>query len=415
MNPKSDILIIGAGVIGLSCAYELSKRGASVTLIDQRETGLGCSYGNAGWITPCFAHPLPMPGMFFKSIQWLLDPLSPLRIKPEPSILLARWLWRFMRSMNQKSARRSIGALIEISKYSLLEYEKLSQELDSSFGFDRKGLLMVGQTDDGIRGAITELKWASEFGIKGHALKKEEVKALEPAIVGDIQGGVYFPDEAHCEPYAFVKALERATLQKGVRILSSTEVFDFQEEGNQIRSVRTTRGQFEAKQFVLATGAWSQAIVKGLKLNLPILGGKGYSLIFKPFHPAPSHPIMFVERKIAITPRQDSIRIAGTLELVNRDDSISPNRVDAIIRGAQRILNLPPNSEPMELWRGLRPCTPDGVPVIGFSKKHSNLFICAGHQMLGLQSAPGTGRLAADLLMGEVPAFDPSPFSAHRF
>jgi D-amino-acid dehydrogenase len=412
---KSDVLIIGAGVIGLSCAYELSKSGVNVTVIDKSEPGFGCSYGNAGWITPCFAMPLPMPGMFIKSLKWLIDPMSPLHINPHPSVLLVKWLIRFLQSMNSKTANRSIAALTEISKYSLKEYEKLESEIGISFGFDRKGLLMVGQTKESVQAATQEMNLVAEHGIPGKLLKESEIKALEPALTGPLQGGVYFPEEAHAEPLAVVRALAKGAIHNGVKIISSAEVFEFQVTGKQIQSVRTTRGTFEANQFVLSTGSWSQALIDPLKLNLPILGGKGYSLILPKFQPAPTIPIMIVDKKIAITPRKDSVRIAGTLELVNQDFSIKTRRVDAIIRGSQECLNVPVNPELIELWRGLRPCTPDGVPIIGFSKPYANLFISAGHQMLGLQSAPGTGRLASDLILGRAPVFDPLPFRATRF
>ena len=414
-NKKTEVLIIGAGVIGLSCAYELSKRGIKVTVIDKSEPGFGCSYGNAGWITPCFALPLPMPGMLLKSLKWLIDPLSPLHIKPQASLLFVRWLLRFLRSMNAQTANQSIAALTEISKYSLDEYAKLEAELGCSFGFQRKGLLMVGQTDDAVQAAVQEMNLVAHHGIPGKLLNEDDIKVLEPALTGPLKGGVYFPDEAHAEPLAVVRALAEGALRNGVKILSSAEAFDFEIVNKKIKSVRTTRGSFEADQFVIATGSWSQAVSQNLKINLPILGGKGYALILNQLNPTPAIPIMIVDKKIAVTPRKGSVRIAGTLELVNQDYSINSRRVDAILRGSSECLNVPAQPEILELWRGLRPCTPDGVPVISFSKNYSNLLISAGHQMLGLQSALGSARLATDLLTHADPIFDPTPFSSRRF
>jgi len=414
-NQKSDVLILGAGVIGLACAYELSKRGAKVTVIDKAEPGFGCSYGNAGWMTPCFALPLPMPGMLFKSMKWLIDPVSPLYIKPEPSLLLLKWLIRFLHSMEIRTAQRSVAALTEISKYSLNEYSHLEAELQAPFGFEKNGLLMVSQTEVGMLAAVQEMQLVAEHGVPGRQMSEAEVKSLEPALTGSLKGGVYFPDEAHGEPLAVVKAYVQGATRNGVKIISSAEAFDFRFSGGQIKAVRTTQGWFEASQFVLASGSWSHALAKQLRIELPILGGKGYAIIVKPFNPVPKIPIMIIEKKIAVTPRKGSVRLAGTLELVNQDYSISARRVDAILRGAQQCLNVPQDPEILELWRGLRPCTPDGVPVIGYSKRHSNLFLATGHQMLGLQSAPGTARLAADLLLGVTPPFDPKPFRANRF
>jgi D-amino-acid dehydrogenase len=414
-NDRSDVLVIGAGVIGLSCAYELSKRGVRVTVIDQGQPGLGCSYGNAGWMTPCFGLPLPMPGMLLKSLKWLIDPVSPLYIKPEPSLMLLKWLLRFLSCMNTQTANRSIASLTEISKYSLTEYAKLEAEIGASFGFTQKGLLMVSQTKEGVSVAVDEMKHVAVHGIPGKEMSAEEIKILEPSLVGSLQGGVYFPSEAHGEPYEVVKALAQGATQNGVKIFPGTEVFDFKMSGNEIQGVRTTRGWFHAKQVVLATGSWSPWLAKKLRLNVPVLGGKGYALIVKPFNPKPQIPMMIIEKKIAVTPRRDSVRLAGTLELVNQDFSINTRRVDAILKGSQVVFNLPADPEIIELWRGLRPCTPDGVPIIGYSKQFTNLFISTGHQMLGLQSAPGSARLAADLLTGATPIFDPKPFRASRF
>jgi len=152
-----------------------------------------------------------------------------------------------------------------------------------------------------------------------------------------------------------------------------------------------------------------------LGLNIPLMGGKGYAFITKPLSPNPTRPMMLVEKKVAVTPRDGTLRLAGTLELVNNDYSISPRRVDAIVKGAREFLNVPQDFQYTELWRGLRPCSPDGVPLIGYTKKYSNLFIATGHQMLGLQSATGTGRLAADLILKQKPIFDPRPFDPNRF
>lgn len=412
---RPDVLVIGGGVIGMACAHEISQRGASVTVIDKGDFGQGCSYGNAGWITPCFALPLPMPGMFLKSIGWLMNPDSPLYIKPEPSILLARWLARFLLSMNRRRMLESVRALTEISKVSLDMYSKLADRTDNSFSFERKGLLLIAQSPAGHRYAVQEKELVGAHGIDGVEMTGDDLRTLEPALTGRVEGGVYFPDEAHAEPLAVVQAFKESAVRNGAKLLPRAEVIDFQMSGGRIESVRTTRGVFKADRFVLATGAWSNVIAKSLRLRIPVLGGKGYAIISEPITPAPTRPMMLVEKKVAVTPRKGSLRLAGTLELVNRDDSITARRVDVIVRGAREFLNVPDPVRYTEIWRGLRPCTPDGVPVIGFSKEFGNLLIATGHQMLGLQSAPGTGRLVADLVTGSTPSFDPHPFRATRF
>jgi len=412
---KADVLIVGGGVIGLASAYELSRAGAKVILIDKSDPGYGCSYGNAGWITPCFSMPLPMPGMLLKSIGWLTDPESPLYIKPEPSWTLFRWLLRFLLSMNRKQMLTSVDALTAISKQSLRLYKELAQKTDKPFSFEQKGLFMVAQSDEGYRYARTEMELVARNGIPGVLMGEEEARAFEPALTQRIKGGVFFSEEAHAEPLQVTQTLAHEARKLGAQILSKAEVIDFQLGPQGIASARTTRGVFVADQFVLATGSWSPRIAQTLALRVPVLGGKGYAIITDPLTPNPQRPMMLVEKKVAVTPRNGTLRLAGTLELVNQDETFTTRRVEAIVRGAREFLNVPQTIRYHEIWRGLRPCTPDGVPMIGRTDRYPNLILATGHQMLGLQSAPGTGKLVADLALGRTPEVDPHPFRATRF
>lgn len=414
-DPKTDVLIIGAGIIGLTLAYELSMRGVRVSVIDQFEPGEGCSYGNAGWITPCLAQPLPMPGLFLQAFKWLLNPVSPLYIKPEANWFFIQWLTRFLRSMNQKMADRSVAALVEMSTASLTIYRQWATKQKLSFHLEEKGLLFLAHSAPMYQSALAQMRLMAAHGISGQSMNGDEIKTLVPAAKGDITGGVFFSGQAHAEPLDVVRAVAAAATQNGVRIISGVEVFDFQTTGRQIQAVQTTRGPFSAEKTVLAVGSWSHALGQKLKLKLPVLGGKGYAVTFRSEQPVIPMPIFIVDKKIALTPRQNGIRVAGTLELVNQNFSITARRLQAILHGAQESIRMPDNTEVIEIWRGLRPCTPDGVPIIDFSSAYQNLFVTTGHQMLGLQTAPGSAKLAADLLTGAAPSFDPSPFRINRF
>ncbi len=423
-SKKVDVLVLGSGVVGISLALELQRAGRQVTIIDRGEPGFGCSYGNAGWITPCFSMPLPQPGMFWKSIGWLLNPESPLYIHPKPSYLLARWMLSFLFAMNEKRLRESVAVLAEISKYSLTFYQELAKKAPQTLDFRQNGLLMVSGTADGLRAAQTEMSLMSAHGIPGQTLTSDEILEKEPALKPGLRGGVYFPTEASAEPLEVVRTLVREFEAAGGKLLSRTEAYDFEFSAGgsgtpKIREVLTTRGRFAPELVVFALGSWSHALAKRLRVSVPILGGKGYSLIADDFAIKPKHSLMILERKLAVTPRAGSVRLAGTLELVDGDDSITPRRVQAILNGAQAHLHMTssPEQKPTisEIWRGLRPCTPDGVPMVGYSKKWSNLFYSVGHQMLGLQSAPGSARLASDLIAGKSSITDPRPFRPERF
>lgn len=412
---KADVLVVGAGVIGLAAAYELGKAGAKVVVIDKFEPGFGCSYGNAGWITPCFAMPLPMPGMLFKSFKWLMDPESPLYIKPELSPTLMGWLLRFMASMTKAKMLASVDALTQLSVQSLNLYKELSSKTDKPFSFEQKGLFMVAQSDDGLRYAKAEMELVARNGVPGKLMLEEEARAFEPSLTKRIKGGVFFSNEAHAEPLQVTQCLAHEAQKLGVQIISKTEVIDFEHGPQGIKSARTTRGIFEAEQFVLATGSWSLRMGQTLGLKIPVLGGKGYAIITDPLTPNPQRPMMLVEKKVAVTPRNGTLRLAGTLELVNQDETFTTRRVEAIVRGAREFMNVPEQIRYHEIWRGLRPCTPDGVPIIGRTSRYPNLLIATGHQMLGLQSATGSGKLVSDLTLGKPTDVDPKPYRADRF
>jgi D-amino-acid dehydrogenase len=246
-------------------------------------------------------------------------------------------------------------------------------------------------------------------------LDASAVRAMEPAVRGTVAGGVFFPREAYCEPLAAVEAMASAAVAAGAVVETGVEAFGVRAAPGRIAALRTSRGEIEADVFVLALGAWSKPFGRTLGLSVPVLGGKGYSVVVRSLRPAPRLPIKVLDLRIAITPLSGATRLAGTLELVDGDESVTARRVEAIVRGSGRVLDLPKPPDITEIWRGLRPCTPDGLPMIGFSPRHENLVLATGHQLCGLHTAPATGRLVADLTLGAPPSFDPAPFRPDRF
>lgn len=411
---SKKITIVGGGIIGASIAYELQSRGHQTRIIEKNKIGHGCSYGNAGWMTPCFAMPLPLPGNFFKSLKWLINPDSPLYIKPEPSVLLVRWLLTFLKNMNQAQAERAVEGLVKLSLESLSRYEALSKKFPE-INFEKKGLLMVAQTIEGVKAAEAEMHFVATHKVPGRVLSPEQCRELEPALTGPLLGGVYFPEEAHGEPLKIVEALVQGAKALGCEVLEDTELQSWICEGDKITTIQTNRGEHEVESVVWAAGSWSEAWSEKLKLRVPILGGKGYALIVPPIEVQPKTPLMLLEKKIAVTPRNGSLRIAGTLELVNQDFSVTERRVKTIVKGTREFLTLPKELEVKELWKGLRPCTPDGVPLIGWNKNFKNMMMACGHQLLGLQSGMGTGAFVADLIEEKDPGYSQSLFDPHRF
>jgi D-amino-acid dehydrogenase len=303
---------------------------------------------------------------------------------------------------------------VELCRVSVDLWEEAANRLSVPFGFERHGLLAVYENAASFEAARPAVDLVSRSGVRAERWTADEVRAKEPAVVGRQVGGYFYPDDAHCEPYRAVKALEEEARSLGVRIAEGSEVFRVANVTGGLR-LTTTRGDVRTDQIVVATGPWSEALGAMLELRLPVIGAKGYSLVLPPANPHPTRSIYLIERKVAVNPHRDALRIAGTLELVRNDFSINARRVDVIVRGAKGMLNIGDAPVAREVWRGLRPCTPDGMPVIGRARGRGDVWLATGHQMAGLKTAPGTGLLLAQLMAGETPRFDPDPFRADRY
>ena len=416
MPPRSDVVIVGGGVIGCACAYFLTRRGASVTLIEKGKVGHGCSYGNAGWIVPSHSLPLPMPGMLRQAAKWLLRPDSPLYIKPRLDADLARWLWRFLTCSTHRHVKYAAPVLAGLARHSLALFKALVEKHGAeAIRFRQAGLLFACNTRTGLAKAREELEVVGELGVPGRMLDADALREKEPALTGPLTGGVWYESEAHAEPLKTVEKLAELAVDQGATIIPATEVREIETAGAQITALRTTRGRIGAAQFVLAAGSWTPRLARLLKLRVPIEAGKGYALIVEPVSPKLTVPTALVEKKVGLTPRDGSMRLAGTMELAGLDESITQRRVDAIVRGAREFVSLPREPRILETWCGMRPCTPDGIPMIGRPRGWNNLTIAAGHAMLGLTLSLATGQLVADLCTGNTPAVDPTPFRPTRF
>ncbi len=412
---KTDVAVVGGGVVGIACALELAREGAGVLVLERDRAGFGCSFGNAGWMTPSLALPLANPSVVFKSIGWLLDPESPLYIQPRLDPAFLRWLAGFMLAARRSRFERGAAALLHLCNASVDLWEELARRSPEPFGFQRHGLIAVYEDRPSLAKARGLIDLLARNGVRSELWSADEVRGREPAIVGAQVGGWFFPDDAHCEPYPAVRALAREAVHAGVRIAEDTELYRVTSNGGGPYRLVTTHGVVASDRVVLAAGAWSAPVAAAFGLRVPILGAKGYSLVLPRLDPHPTRSIYLIERKIAVNPHADALRVSGTLELVRDDMSINERRLNAILRGSQGMLAIP--SEPVirEVWRGLRPCAPDGMPLIGRARGRGDVWLATGHQMTGLKTALGTARLLAELMAGRTPSFDPEPFRADRY
>jgi len=415
VKTSDEVLIVGGGIIGVCSAYFLARKGRQVTLVEQGDIGSGCSYGNAGLIVPSHSIPLAAPGVLSQGMKWLLDAESPFYIKPRLNSALISWLWQFRAYCKEEPMRKALPLLRDMQRESLALYDEIVKRERLTCDFEQSGNLALFKTQPGFRAGLHEARLLQEFGLLLEILDAAAVRDQEPAVHPDIAGGIYFQEDARLDPALFVQNLAQKSRDCGAKLDTKTRVLGFTVKGRRISEVKTTRGDYSPDQVVLAAGAWSPEVVRDLRLRLPIQPAKGYSITVNRPDKCPRTPLMLGEAKVGVTPLKSALRFAGTLELAGFDMTINQRRVNAIWRAAADYLAEPGEMEVIEIWRGLRPCTPDGLPLLGRSRIVDNLIVATGHAMLGVSLGPITGALVAQIVDGKPPTMDLSALKVERF
>jgi D-amino-acid dehydrogenase len=416
MSKDVDVLIIGGGVIGVCVAHYLAELGREVTIVEMGEICSGASYGNAGFIVPSHSMPLAAPGVVLKGLKWMLDPESPFYIKPRFSFALFRWLLEFSWASRKSKAYQSMPIILELMRTSIKLYQELDKLDGLEFGLEERGLLFNFQTQKGLDDGVAEAELLRGIGLESKLYDRAGLKVLEPALAFEnIVGGIHYMEDVHVAPAVFVGNLAARAEKRGVKLLTLTEVLKIETSGRRITSVQTTRGDFVPQEVILAGGAWAPLLVKGMNIRLPIQAAKGYSITTRKPAVCPKLPLAHVEGKIGVTPFKDTLRFAGTLELAGLNMNINRRRVEAIMRAVRSGFPEIAEEEVLEIWRGHRPCTPDGLPIIGRPDSVDNLIIAGGHSMLGVSQGPITGKLVEQIITGEKPQVDLAPMSPDRF
>jgi D-amino-acid dehydrogenase len=417
MIRKTETLVIGAGAIGICCAFYLNQLGKNVAVVEKDNICAGASHGNAGLIVPSHSIPLAAPGVITQGLKWMFDPESPFYIKPRLDRRFLSWLWKFRSACNEANVSRALPVMSKLNAASLELFDELAALEGVDFNLEKKGAVQVFLTRNEFDKGVEDARRLQEFGVESEVLEKNELEpyAANNRIAG--VGGIFFPQDAQLIPDRLVHQLARHIESNGVELLTSTEVLGFESSGRRVTTVKTTRGDIEAEEVIVAGGSWSGDLARELKIKLPLEPAKGYSVTYKrpPF--CPDIPVMLAEAKVVLTPMDDMLRVAGTLELAGFDMSINNRRLQAILKAVTGYLpDLNPGDlELIEIWRGLRPCSPDGLPYIGRPRRYDNVIIAAGHGMKGISLAPVTGLIVSQLANNEQPQVDMSALSVERF
>jgi D-amino-acid dehydrogenase len=411
------VVVIGGGVVGLCCAYELSRAGAEVVVLERGEVGSGASLGNTGWVCPSFSYPLPAPGIIGEGLRGMLHGGGPLAIRPTLDPTFLRWLLGFRRSATRERWEHGARALIGLNRRTLELFDAYAAQ-GVEFEMHGSGLMLVATTSAGLASYAAIFSDLRALGFEGRSVELDpgEAKKLEPALSAErLAGGVHAVVDRYVRPESLVEGLARALAAAGVELREQVAVEGLEAANGGVR-VTTEAEPIVADRALVAAGASSPPLLERLGISLPLVGARGYSYTFAGGAMRPAHALYLAEAKVGISSYSDSVRIAGVFELGHSSDDLHRGRIEAMLKSVEPYFEeWSPGSElALREWAGLRPMTADGLPLIGAAPTLRNVFVATGHGMLGVTLAPATAALLAPLVLEGRAAPELTPFDPAR-
>ncbi|MDF2116279.1 D-amino acid dehydrogenase [Roseiarcaceae bacterium H3SJ34-1] len=414
------VLVLGAGVIGVTTAYYLARAGHEVTVIDrQSSAGLETSFANAGEISPGYASPWAGPGVPLKAFKWLTMKNGPLVIHPKADPAMWRWMFQMLRNCNKTSYRINKSRMVRLAEYSRDCLRALRHDIGLAYDERQQGTLQLFRQSKQLENAAADIAILKEFGVPFEMLDPAGCVAAEPALAlvrGKIAGGLRLPGDETGDCYMFTQKLAGICESLGVRFLHNVTIEKLVVGDTKLNHVVTTSGLLSADAVVVACGSYSTSLMKDIGVSLPVYPVKGYSITLPIADPAaaPVSTVMDETYKIAITRLGDRIRVGGTAELSGFNLELNSARRRTLEHSVSDLFPGAGDLARSTFWTGLRPMTPDGTPVIGPTSIR-NLYLNTGHGTLGWTMACGAGRLLSDMLNGAPPEIDATDYALRRY
>ncbi len=408
-------VVVGAGIIGVSTAYFLARRGHPVTVLERGQVGSGASSGNAGIIA--FGHPpLPRPGLVGKVLRWMLDGGSPLYMPLRLDPTLLSWFWRFRRACTEDHFRACMSVLADLGRLSRGCFEQIMAEPGMDCEYHREGWREVFRTEAGLADGAHDAELLRSHGFDVEVLDGPALLEREPGFREGLAGAVEYRQSAFTDPARFLDGLAQLAKARGAVFRTNTELTDVLVEKGRVSGVRLERGErVAADSVVLAAGIWSTKLARRLGLRIPMQAGKGYHRNITRPQPGLRVASVLAEKHVAVTPMAGALRLSGTVEFSGINHRMVRKRLDMLTAAARDYLRGVGQTQTVSEWCGLRPCTADGLPVIGWAPRPSRLFVATGHARMGLTLGPGTGLLAAECILDEKPSLDLMAYRVSRF
>jgi D-amino-acid dehydrogenase len=412
---KADVLVLGAGMVGVSAALHLQKRGRDVILLDKHElAGEETSFGNAGLIECASVFPYMFPRDFGQILQYALNKAPQVRYQFSDLPAFLPWLARYFLASSPERALRSAMAELPLIRRSLIEHQALIAEAEVPELLRRTGWIKLFRSNTTLESAVRDLDRAKQYGVEGEVLDSKAIALREPNLTGTFTGAVYLPAPGFVpDPGGLAKAYAALFKRKGGRFLVGEAATLEQVSGGWRAAGRD--GAVVAREVVVALGPWSDLVLGPLGYSIPLGVKRGYHLHLKPRGNAVlHHPVLDTDLGYLLAPMNRGIRLTTGVEFARRDAPPTPIQIEQALPRAHALF---PLGEAIDAkpWMGARPCLPDMLPVIGKAPRHAGLWFDFGHQHHGLTLGPATGRLLAEIMTGETPFADPSPFAIERF
>lgn len=395
------VAVVGAGIAGLATAWFLQERGAHITVLDSSGVGAGASWGNAGMLNPALTVPLAEPAALRAGLRGLLDPSSPIVLPPSFDLRLWRFLLQFARHSRASRWRRSMRVFNELNWFSLDAYDHLSASGVSAPVKESAPLIAAAAAKEKLRPLILELEHVVSSGglVRYDLAGAQELRTLEPALSETAKAGLLLHDQRYIDPPEYLDSLAEAVRGRGGEILEHFAVSEVRDLGRDGVVLASESGEeFRTEAVMLANGAWLNSLARPFGIRQVVQAGRGYSFSVRP-EPMPRHPIYLPAQRLACNPLSGRFRVTGMMELRRADAPADSRRIAAMVRAAHPMFAEVDWEARGEEWLGSRPCTADGLPLVGRTRS-PRIFVAGGHGMWGMVLGPATGRLAADSVMG---------------
>jgi D-amino-acid dehydrogenase len=415
------VVVLGAGVIGVTSAYYLAEAGHEVVLIDRQPgPGLETSFANAGEISPGYASPWAAPGIPVKALRWLFMHHAPLILKLRFDPAMLRWVFAMLRNCTAGRYALNKSRMVRLAEYSRDELVALRTRLGIAYDHRSRGTLQLFRTQKQFDDSASDIAVLKNYGVAYELLERDGCVRAEPGLAATrdrFVGGLRLPGDETGDCHLFTRALADRLPAMGVEILYDTAIEALETEGGRIAGVRTDRGTIRGDAYLAALASFSPGLLRPLGLDVPIYPVKGYSVTvpIADESRAPVSTLLDESYKIAITRLGDRIRVGGMAELSGFNRALSPRREETLLHSLNDLFpGAAVQGAATNFWSGLRPMTPDSTPIIGATRV-PNLFLNAGHGTLGWTMACGSGRLIASLIGGTPPPIDHADLALSRY